>query len=90
MMTFTQIAVVTGQNREAVRRETAEALRKCREWCQLHGMKLADLLPDPPPDVQSEELARRVSEFEAQSIADANAVRDARNEERRRSAKIAT
>jgi hypothetical protein len=86
-MTLSEISAVSGENREAIRRTVAVALGKCRIWCDRHGLTLADLLPDPPPE-PSDEFALRIDEFERALVADINAARDQRNEERRRSAKI--
>ena len=33
---------------QAVSQIEQRALRKCRQWCDAHGYRLADLLPDQP------------------------------------------
>ncbi len=45
-LTQAEVAASLGVSQQTVAETEQRALRKCREWCRLHGLELSDLLPD--------------------------------------------
>jgi len=45
---FYEIADELGLSEVRTRQIYARALRKCRLWCEAHGYRLEDLIPDTP------------------------------------------
>jgi len=46
------IAAELGLSTQRVLQIQATALRKCRDWCSLHGYRLEDLIPDTPSKIR--------------------------------------